>query len=310
MAKLAKRLLAATVVAVAAAMPVIAADKGDNNYLYRDYDALLGGVTAQLRDFMAANPGKYEADSLRSHVLETLTYGSVGKASQLTPARKKKLSADKLFELCRQSSLVFGKMDYTPQINADTAYSTASAVALTADGICATNFHVVFDIVMTGALDHKVSGDKMRFVMDYEGKAYPVTGVLAVDPVNDLAIIKVDPLGGKFVPASIGSDLRPGEKVYCLAHPNGTYYNFTEGMVSNSTRVVNKRNGQTRYNLEITAEYGSGASGGPIFDECGNLVSLVSTTLSLYAKPEKYIDFQMAYKHTVPVFLIKNRFND
>lgn len=293
-----------TFLLTAAALSMSATDRDRH---YRDYNELLGGVTAQLRDYMQKNPGQ-NVESIRRRMLDTLADGPID--ARLTPARKKKLPADKVYETGSKSSLIFGKMDYTPQIDADTAYSTASAVALTADGICATNFHVVSDLVLTGALNHHVSGDRMRFVMDSDGKAYPVTAVLAVDPVNDMAIIKVDPCGGKLVPAPVGGDMNPGEKVYCLSHPEGTCFNFTEGIVSNNTRKEFKRTGHTRYNLEVTADYAAGASGGPIFDECGNLVALVSTTLSVYANPQQYRDFQMTYKQAVPVFLIKNCFTD
>ena len=62
--------------------------------------------------------------------------------------------------------------------------------------------------------------------------------------------------------------------------------------------------------MEITADYGVGASGGPIFDSCGNLAALVSSTFSLYAQPQQYRNFQMSYKQTVPVFLIRDLFAD
>ena len=41
----------------------------------------------------------------------------------------------------------------------------------------------------------------MRFLMDYEGNVYPVTAILAADPLNDWAIIKVDPCGHPLTPA-------------------------------------------------------------------------------------------------------------
>lgn len=62
--------------------------------------------------------------------------------------------------------------------------------------------------------------------------------------------------------------------------------------------------------MEITSDYGVGASGGPIYDEYGNIVALVSSTFSLYANPQQFRNFQMAYKQTVPAFLIRERFSD
>lgn len=300
----AKLLLAVIVAAVT--LQVSAADR---DKYFHDYPRMLQGVSAKLRDYMKTHPGN-DIDSVRRHLLATISDTRVASRSALTPPRKKKLTPEKLYEEAMKSSLVFGKMHFHPQFGVDTAYSTASAVALTPDGICATNYHVVSDIVINAALDNQEKGDMMRFVMDSQGRVYPMTAVLAVDPVNDMAIIKVDPCGDKLSPAPVGDIVTPGTKVFCLANPSMTYFHFTDGMVSNCIRKLKPRTGHTEYILEITADYGKGASGGPIYDECGNLVSIVSSTVSVYADDDNYRDFQMAFKQTIPVFLIKDYFND
>jgi len=281
--------------------------RADYNANYYDYATMVGNVTAKLRSYLKAHPG-HTIDSLRASVLPALSDGPVGKASDLTAPRKKRLTPAQLYEMARRSSLIFGRMEYNESFKTDSAYKTASAVALTSDGICATNYHVVADVVLSGALGRTDQNDRARFLMDCDGNVFPVTGILAVDPLNDWAIIKVDPCGHKLTPAPVGGDVPVGTPVYCLASPSQAHFHFTDGMVSNLTRTTNKRTGHTTYILEITSDYGVGASGGPIFDECGNLVALVSSTISIYAQPEQYRNFQMAYKQTVPVFLIKEQF--
>lgn len=276
---------------------------------YTDYPSMIEKATPFMRDYLKSHP-EVSTDSLQARILPSMSEGPIGSLASLTPARKKKLSPEKIYEQCRHSSLVFGKMEHLSYMKADSAFSTASAVVLTPDGVCATNYHVINDIVLRGALNHKVDNDRMRFVMDCDGNFYPVTDILGIDAVNDLAIIKIDPCGRKLTPAPIGGDPITGAKVYCLAHPTGSYFLFTDGMVSNCSGKLNKRNGQTRYIMDITADYGVGASGGPIFDECGNLVALVSSTLSIYADAQQQRNFQMSYKQTVPVFLIKAKFTD
>lgn len=282
------------------------ADSDHGNY--RDYPRMVEGVTAQLREYMAAHPER-TVDSLKNNVLVTLTDGPIGSRKLLKPASGKRLSAEQLYDKARRSSLVFGKMEHAPHLGVDSAYSNASAVALTPGGICATNYHVVADLVLQGGLNLHPENDRMRFVMDCDGYAYPVTAVLAVDPLNDWAIIKVDPRDKPLTAAPVGGDMHPGARVYCLANPSGAYFHFTDGIVSNLTSSLDKRTSRTKYITEITADYGVGASGGPIFDECGNLVALVSSTFSLYAQPQQFRNFQMSYKQTVPVFLITDRFN-
>lgn len=274
---------------------------------YYDHAALVEAATAKLHDYLKSNPGN-TADALRANVLNTLTDGPVGKSRDLTPARKKKLTSAQLYDVARRSSMIFGKMEHSEFIKGDSAYKSASAVVLTPDGVCATNYHVIADLVLNGSLGNSNKDDMMRFLMDFDGNVYPVTEILATDPLNDWAIIKVDPCGRRLTPAPVGDDVPVGTPVYCLSSTTGSHFHFTEGMVSNCTRTTNKRTGYTTYTLEITADYGVGASGGPIFDECGNLVALVSSTFSVYAQPEQFRNFQMSYKKTVPVFLFKERF--
>ena len=282
---------------------------GEPDDLFYDYPAMIEGATGVMRDYLKAHP-EAVLDSIRHCVLDNYTEGAVGKASDLTPAKKKKLTPAEVYRNARRSSLIFGRFIHNNEMAADTAYKTASAVILTKDGICATNYHVIADILLTGVLGKDDNTDKGRFLMDCDGNVFPLLAVLASDPVNDWALIRIDPMGHELTPAPIGGHLSPGSKVYCLASPSFGHFNFTDGIVSNCTRTTDKRTGFTRYNLEITADYGGGASGGPILDECGNLVSLVSTTISLYADQQALRNFQMAYKQTVPVFLLTKRFTD
>ena len=304
-----KKYIIAIVVAVLALAPAGTMAKGPTPELYRDYPAMLATVTSKLRHALEVNPHA-TADSMRHHVLSTLTDGPVGSARQLAPVRRKKISPADLYELCRKSTLVFGKMENVSYLNRDSAYSNASAVSLTPDGIVATNFHVVADLVINGAMGREVPGDHARFVMDYDGDVYPVTEILYIEPINDLSIIRVDASAKPLTPAPLAGDLRVGDTTYCLSNPSGAYFHFTEGQVSNATGTLDTRNGRNKYILEITSDYGVGASGGPIFDAYGNLAALVSSTLSLYAQPQEFRNFQMAYKQTVPVFLIKDLFED
>ena len=298
--------LSAVIITAAGAVPARAADPRSE---YKDYHSMVAGTTAQLKTYFSEHP-EVLADSLEAHILPSMSEGSVAPRSVLTPPRKKRLTPEQVYEAGRRSSLSFGKMEHVNYLNTDSAYTTASAVVLTPDGICVTNYHVVNDIVLRGAFDCHAPYDRLRFVMDCDGNAFPVTDVLGVDIFNDLAIIKVDPRGHKLTPAPVADDAPIGAAVYCLANPSGKYFHFTEGIVANRTATLNRHNGHTKYILEITSDYGVGASGGPIFDEYGNLVSLVSSTFSLYAEPEQNRNFQMAYKLTVPGFLIKDKFTD
>ena len=111
--------------------------------------------------------------------------------------------------------------------------------------------------------------------------------------------------GDKLTPIPLGDPLEVGEDVYCLAHPQRNLFYLTQGIVSRNATVIDKNNGHVKLEMEITADYGVGSSGGPIIDNCGNLAGIVSSTFSLYADPVAGKNFQMTIKKTVPVKLIK-----
>src|SRR5262249_30613398 len=74
---------------------------------------------------------------------------------------------------------------------------------------------------------------------------------------------------------------------YCLSHPGGYHFMFTEGMVARLNRRRNDvldENGQTNglltrpiLFLNVTAEFAPGSSGGPIVDEACNVVAPVAS---------------------------------
>lgn len=275
--------------------------------VFRNDGAKIAASTAKIRAVLKGNPS-FSIDSVCARVPETLTEGYVGRKADLKKPLKKKLDARKLFELCKSSSLLYCKYERTPGSQRDSAYTGASAVALTADGICATNYHVIAPIALSGALGKSLTGQLAQFVMDFDGYVYPVESILYTDPINDMAIIKVNPLDKPLTPANIGADAVPGTPAYCLANPSGATFHFTEGMVSNASVMSDAYTGQYKYILDITSDYGRGASGGPVYDDCGNLIGLISSTFSLYARPDTYRNLQMVYKYSVPVFLITERF--
>jgi hypothetical protein len=75
--------------------------------------------------------------------------------------------------------------------------------------------------------------------------------------------------------------------VYCLSHPGGYYFMFTQGMVSRLNRRRNDvmdEHGHTNglltrpiLLLNVTAEFAPGSSGAPITDDAGNVVGQVAS---------------------------------
>jgi S1-C subfamily serine protease len=109
--------------------------------------------------------------------------------------------------------------------------------------------------------------------------------VLAADTESDTCFVKIDAPGLKPLPMRTG--VRAGERVYCLSHPGGYFFMFTQGMVARVNRKCNEvldEHGHTNglltrpiLFLNVTAEFAPGSSGAPIADEAGNVVGQVAS---------------------------------
>jgi serine protease Do len=135
-----------------------------------------------------------------------------------------------------------------------------TAIAISADGYVLTSYHVVKDVEVVYIENKKHSRLKLK-------KVY-------TDPRLDLVIMKVEDDSFKtFGPLPFTfrkTALELGEKVYTLGYPKREVV-FGEGYISS----VNGYEGDTA-SYQIAVPVNPGQSGGPLFDEQGNLVGIVS----------------------------------
>lgn len=178
----------------------------------------------------------------------------------------------------------------------------ATATVLTSDGICLTNYHVMEDIIKndTAAL----SGDSLFYIGTVEGKVYPVTDILAYSRLGDLAVFRVDTRGDRLEAIPLGTSLPAGSRVHVIGHPKQQFYYYPQGVVARNSKHTYSE-GVTMRQMQITADFAVGASGGPILDNCGNLVGMVASTTALYFDDEEKANQQMVVKCTIPVSMIK-----
>lgn len=147
-------------------------------------------------------------------------------------------------------------------------WGIASGVVVHPDGVVATNYHVV-----------NASGNTVGMaVMTRDKRMYPVREVLAANEETDVALLKLE--GAESLPfAYLAADEPVGNPVTVISHPNRKLYMLTKGYVS---RYYYRKPGVTFMN--ITADYAKGSSGGPLFNQRGQLIGLVSSTTSLSSK--------------------------
>jgi serine protease Do len=200
-----------------------------------------------------------------------------GFAIKPQPVSHEKLSAPELCDRLRRSTLTVGSYYKCPDCD-EWHFNGSAGFVVGAGGVICTCCHVV----RTEDEDIKES---YLIAADDAGHVFPVQSVLAADTESDTCFMKVDATGLKPLPLRTG--VRAGERVYCLSHPGGYYFMFTQGMVA---RVNRKRNevldehGQTNglltrpiLFLNVTAEFAPGSSGAAIADEAGNVVGQVAS---------------------------------
>lgn len=139
---------------------------------------------------------------------------------------------------------------------------------VSADGYIATNRHVVEDVTAFYA------------VITTDGKEHGAK-VLDRDPVNDLAILKVE--GNNFPTAELGDSdaINIGQKAIAIGYALGEFKNtVTVGVISGLGRAIKAGNGLTgsaealQDLIQTDAAINHGNSGGPLLDIRGHVVGV------------------------------------
>ncbi len=137
---------------------------------------------------------------------------------------------------------------------------TGSGFALSKEGHVVTSYHVISDAKLIYISNDKHEQLKMK--------------VVYTNPKLDMAVLKVDEdsfSGFGEIPFMMRKSIAdPGEKVYTLGYPREDMV-FGEGSVSSYTGYE----GDTAA-YQISIPVNPGNSGGPLFDNQGNLVGIIS----------------------------------
>jgi serine protease Do len=188
-----------------------------------------------------------------------------------------KLAPPDLCDRLRQSTLAVGSFYKCPDCG-EWHFNSSTGFVVGEGGVVCTCCHVV------QAEDEGVK-ESYLVAADDAGRVFPVQSVLAADTESDTCFVKIDAPGLK--PLPLRSGVRTGERVYCLSHPGGYFFMFTQGMVARMNRKRNEvldEHGHTNglltrpiLFLNVTAEFAPGSSGAPIADEDGNVVGQVAS---------------------------------
>ncbi|MBE0662822.1 MAG: trypsin-like peptidase domain-containing protein [Bacteroidales bacterium] len=146
--------------------------------------------------------------------------------------------------------------------------ASGTGFGISSNGIIVTNFHVI-----DGAKNIKVRGVNSDYNTTYNAK------VIVSDKNNDLALIQIDDYGFTTlgtIPFTIKTGLSGvGENIFVLGYPlratMGDEIKLTNGIVSSRTGF---QGDITSY--QISAPVQAGNSGGPLFDNLGNLIGIIN----------------------------------
>jgi len=165
-----------------------------------------------------------------------------------------------------------------------------SGVMLSASGVFATACHVV------SSTNHAT-----LVILTGDGRLAPVREVLAANRRTDVAILQAE--GEGFVPVPVSTNAPVGAPIWVISHPDDHFYTLSQGIVS---RYFLRAAGRGRPDLTfmaITADFAKGSSGGPVFNEQGAVVGLVSSTISSYFNEDREHhkdNLQMVFKNCAP----------
>lgn len=149
----------------------------------------------------------------------------------------------------------------------------ASGFVISEDGLAVTNHHVV-----------ESDNNSTMVAMTRDGRVVPIVEVLASNEADDTALVR---LGGEgFTPVPLARSAAVGERVHAITHPAGRFYFYSSGEVSRFFVQHRRRNAPPVRRIGITADYARGSSGGPIFNDAGQVIAMVCSTNSIYYDEE------------------------
>jgi len=142
------------------------------------------------------------------------------------------------------------------------------------DGFIITNLHVVegarFVEVIQKPDGNKQLNDAPRYWAE----------VLFINKKNDLALIKASglPKNISIVPLGFLKDVNVGEEVHAIGHPQGLFWSYTKGVVSqirnNYKWTYDKKGTYEATVIQTQTPISQGNSGGPLFNNDGKLVGI------------------------------------
>ena len=149
---------------------------------------------------------------------------------------------------------------------------SGSGFILSADGYILTNYHVI---------EYAHKGGYAVTVMLHDGTRYEAS-IVGTEESNDIAVLKIEATG--LTPVTLGDSdaIVVGDEVHAVGNPLGELeFSMTNGHVSALDRVITtEANGDEINMFQIDAAVNSGNSGGPVYNNRGEVIGIVTAKYS------------------------------
>ncbi len=137
-----------------------------------------------------------------------------------------------------------------------------SGFVVSKDGKIVTNLHVI-------------RGAKEATVVAADGREFKNIEVMAFDVAQDLAVLRIGDHGIKALNLGDSSSAKPGQHVVAIGHPLGLGNTVSDGLVSAIRELTPKR-----VLLQISAPISPGSSGGPLFNDVGEVIGISTLVIT------------------------------
>lgn len=179
-------------------------------------------------------------------------------------------------QACTNAVGITTEITYTSFFGTTSAPVSGSGFIVSADGYILTNFHVIEEAYEGG---HEIT------VMLYNGESY-IASIVGFEEDNDVAVLKIEAEG--LTPAVLGNsdDIQVGDAVYPVGNPLGELtFTMTSGMVGALDREISSTDSSTGVTttinmFQIDAAVNSGNSGGPVYNDEGEVIGIVTAKYS------------------------------
>jgi serine protease Do len=121
---------------------------------------------------------------------------------------------------------------------------------------------------------HVIKGAKKVVIKTGHGDILHASSVYAFDDKEDLAILKVSPPQTRTVKMGDSDKVAIGSSIVVIGNPEGLEKSITNGLVSGVRTVEGQRL------FQISAPISHGSSGGPVFNDGGQVIGVVVAFLS------------------------------